>query len=200
MFWKEYRSALSQQVKSHQGLHPALQQNEADPQLVNWEGWNAKQISKNASQFPYTYNREHGNVFILINHTLNVKIPVWLLMTLSIACMLFISLFSFKSRRTIRSFDHHHISILGFCLYMISDIFSPIHRFQYNASQWIFPLFLIAAQFNSANKKIYAAIVLGLILNCVNLPFMPMEQTIGEYIIFLSTLVLLFTYKPEVAE
>lgn len=200
IFWKEYRSALSEQLKAHQGLHPALQQNEANPQLKNWEGWDTNQIAKDASQFSYTYNRENGNVFIIINLSLNIKTPVWLLMGMSIACMLFISLLSYKRSRTIAAFNLYSITILGFCLYMISDIFSPIHRFQYNASQWIFPLLLIASQFNSANKRIYAAIVLGLILNCVNIPFMPMEQTTGEYIIFLSTLVLLFTYKPEVAE
>jgi hypothetical protein len=200
MYWKEYGSALSEQVKSHQGLHPAFQQNEADPHPITWEEWDTNQIAKHASQFHYSYNREHGNVFILINHSLNIKIPVWALLILSLACMLFISFLFYKRSRAIAQFNLYSKTILAFCLYMVSDIFSPIHRFQYNASQWIFPLLLIAAQFNFANKKIYAGFILGLVLNSLNLPFMPMEQTIGEYIIFLSTLVLLFTYKPEVAE
>ena len=89
MFWMEYRSALSEQVKSHQGLHPALQQNEADPQPATWEGWDTNQIAKDASQFSYNYNREHGNVFILINHTLNIKTPVWVLTIISFACIWF---------------------------------------------------------------------------------------------------------------
>jgi len=194
-YWKEYKSALAQQVKSHQGLHPAMQQNEADPHFISWEGWNTDQVSQNALHFPYTYNREHGNVFILINHALNIKISVWLLAILSFVTMAMISFLFYKRISNTTSFSLYQLTILAFCLYMVSDIFSPIHRFQYNASQWLFPLILIASRYHFSYKKIYAGILVGLILNSIDFPFMLMEQSMGEYLVFLSVLILLFAYK-----
>lgn len=200
LYWQNYKAAISEQIKSHQGLYPAYQQNDPDPRLVKWEGWDGEQVIKEASKFHYTYNKEHGNVFVLINSLLNIKTPVWLLAAFSIFFISILLLLFYKHYRLTSSFSFYYISILAFCLYMITDIFSPVHRFQYNVSQWLFPLLLIASAYHSSYKKIYSGIIAGLVLNSINLPFMPMEQTLGEYMLFSSLLILLLTAKPVTAE
>jgi len=79
---------------------------------------------------------------------------------------------------------------------MLTDFFSPVHRFLYNGVQWFFPLLLLASGYNKKYLWIYAGIIAGLILNSVSLSFMPMENTLGEYLIFLFLLIFVFKYKP----
>ncbi len=199
-YWMNYKTALSEQLKSHQGLHPAFQLNESDPRPVKWEGWDAEQIAEDASRFHYNYNNEHGNVFVFINTSLKTKIPVWLLAVFAGTFIILLLSAFFKRYPYSSSFNIRYIAILAFCLYMITDIFSPIHRFQYNASQWLFPLLLIASAYHPSRKKIYVGIIVGLVLNSINLSFMPMEKTMGEYIVFLSILIFLYTSKPALSE
>jgi hypothetical protein len=197
LYWKDYGNALSEQLKSHQELGPARQLNDTDPGFVNWEGWDRKEIVKNATAFPYNYNKEHGNFFVLVNHAFNIKMPVWI-MVAGLFLFMFVLSFSFyKKYKPIASFNLYHTAILAFCLYMAADIFSPIHRFQYNGVQWLFPLLLIASGYKPHYKMIYACIIAGLVLNSLNLSFMVMEQTLGEYLVFLSLLILLLSHKPE---
>ena len=196
MYWMQYKSAIKEQVRSHQNLNPALQQNEPDPRFIKWECWDTKQISIDASRFKFHYNREQGNVFIFINHFFKRRIPVWLLSALSIFVMTCISLLFYKRNRSIAALNLYQLTLFAFCLYMVTDFFSPIYRPQYNATQWFFPLLLIASHYQSDHKKIYAGILAGLVLNSINLPFMLLEQSLGEYLVFLSILILLFTYKP----
>ncbi|MCW3119536.1 MAG: hypothetical protein JWM28_3618 [Chitinophagaceae bacterium] len=197
LYWKDYRAALSEQLKSHQQLHPAVQQNDPGPVFVNWEGWDMKQVAKDAAQFPYSYNAEHGNVFVLANHAFNIQTPVWLLVASLLLFMMILLFLFYKKYKHTSSFDFYYIAILAFCLYMGSDILSPIHRFQYNATQWLFPLLLTASDYRPKYKWIYGGIVAGLALNSLNTSFLVMEQTVGEYIVFLSLLILLLSHKPE---
>ena len=95
------------------------------------------------------------------------------------------------------SLQLYDIAILAFCLYMATDIFSPIHRFQYNASQWLFPLLLAASNYKPGNRWGWTLIIAGLVLNSLNLSFMVMEQTLGECILYAGLLILLLKHKPR---
>ncbi|MES1214063.1 MAG: hypothetical protein ABUT20_00990 [Bacteroidota bacterium] len=196
LYWKDYRNSLVEQLKSHQSLEPSLQHNDADPVLTNWEGWDMQQTRKDAQAFPYTYNMEHGNVFVLANHAFNIKTPVGILVGVSFFLMLALFFLFYRKKRYSTSFTIYNIAILSFCLYMITDIFSPIHRFQYNGTQWLFPLLLVAAGYHPRYKWVYIGIIAGLIINSLNLSSMVMEQALGEYIVFLFLLIFPFLYKP----
>lgn len=79
---------------------------------------------------------------------------------------------------------------------MISDLCSPFYRFQYNTTQWLFPLLLAAAHYNRQYKKIYALIAAGLLLNIVEIHSIPFEHTAGEWLFFLAVLLIAFRYQP----
>ena len=197
LYWNDYRAALSEQLKSHQHLNPTLQRNDPDPVYTSWEGWDMKQVARDADRFPYYYNAEHGNIFVLLNHSFHIKTPVWLLVSGFFLFTFLLLYFFLKKHQRLSSVTLPYAAILAFCIYMASDILSPVHRFQYNATQWLFPLLLTATLYKARHKWIYIGIIAGIILNSVNIPFMVMEQTLGEYLVFLSLLFLLMSPQPE---
>jgi hypothetical protein len=194
-YWLDYTTAIKEQLKSHQSQGATTQKNQPDPGYQNWEGWDKKEAEKEYAAFPYDYNQEHGNIFVIINHAFHTKMPVWLLATASIIIMLAIT-FLFYKQNTLGEFNLLRLSIFAFCLYMVTDFFSPIHRFLYNGVQWLFPLLLVASGYNKKYLWIYAGILSGLLLNSISLPFMPMENTIGEYIVLLFFIIFIFKYNP----
>ena len=196
LYWMNYGAALKEQLKSHQMQGATTQQNEPDPGYQNWEGWDMKEVAKEYAAFPYDYNQEHGNVFVIINHALHTKIPAWLLITSMAVLILVLTFLFYKQNTRVVSFSAYQVCIFAFCLYMLTDFFSPVHRFLYNGVQWLFPLLLLASGYNKKYLWIYAGIIAGLILNSASLSFMPMENTLGEYLIFLFLLIFVFKYKP----
>ena len=195
--WIEYAESLSEQLKLHQNLGPTVQQNEKDPGFAFWDGWNRAEIEAEVAKSSYVNYSENGNVFVLVRDVFGINLsPAFL----SIASFLLISammlLFYFFCRKY--GFHIYNLAILGFCLYMTSDLFSPIYRHQHYTVQWFFPLLLAASGYVKTYKWIYMAIVAGIILNIINTPFIKMEHTIGEYIIFAALLLLAFVYnRPQ---
>ncbi len=191
--WLEYEQNISEQIKIHQGKNAALQENAKDPQFNLWEGWNREELKKLNAATPFAHS-ENGNLFVLIKLVFGKKLSTTFLTALSFSFIfLMMLMFYFFHRRS--GFNVYNLAILGFCLYMASDLFSPVYRHQYYTAQWFFPLLLAAAGFIKNYKLAYMAIVAGLILNITNLPFMKMEHTLGEYIIFAALLLLAFIYK-----
>jgi hypothetical protein len=196
LYWQDYRYAMAEQLRSHQATGAAVQVNEPDPGFVVWEGWDMHQVANDAARFPYTYNQEHGNVFVFINHVFRIKMPVSLLAELSIAAIAVLLLF-FYIKNKAGSYDLNNITLLACSIYMITDLFSPIHRFLYNGVQWLLPLWIIASSFNKQYGWIYMGIAFGLLLNSIPLTIIPMAQSLGEYIIFLFVIVYTFKNKPQ---
>jgi hypothetical protein len=157
-------------MKIHQQKQPSLQQNEKDPGFSTWEGWNRLEIEKAKAGVLGVLHSEHGNVFVLARRGLGLQLsPTFLIVTsLSLICI-FTFLFYFVHRQS--GFNIYNTAILGFCLYMISDLFSPIYRFEYYTVQWFFPILLAASGYVKTYKWIYIAIAAGLIFNIINSPF-----------------------------
>ena len=192
--WTEYGESLSEQIKLHQDLGPATQQNEKDPGFVSWEGWNRAEIEAEAAKSSYVNYSENGNFFVLARELFGIHLSTAFLSITSFSLIfMLLLLFYFFCRKS--GFHIYNIAILGFCLYMTSDLFSPVYRHQYYTVQWFFPLLLAAAGYVKDYKWIYGAIAAGIILNITNLPFIKMEHTIGEYIIFAALLLLAFVYN-----
>jgi hypothetical protein len=195
--WIEYKQCLSEHIKYHQDTGPALQQNEKDPEFDSWEGWNRREIQEARAGIQDAFHSEHGNVSSVVRKGLGIKLsPAFLIMASLLLIFVFTLLFYFMHRRS--GFHVYDLAILGFCLYMISDLFSPIVRLQYYTVQWIFPLLLAATGFEKKYKWIYVFLALGLILNILNIPSVIMERTLGEYTIFAALLFLAFVYnRPQ---
>jgi hypothetical protein len=197
LYWQDYVNAMTEQVRSHQQLHPGITHNEPDPYFNQWEGWNMKQIDKDAATFHNPFIPKHGNLFLIVNHAFKTKIPVWVLTITFLLSMLFLFMIYYVKNRLNQPFGIFPFSILCYCFYMLSDFFSPVYRNPYNGVQWLFPLLLIAAFYQPAYKRIYAGIMLGVLLNCLHIPFFEMGQTVGEYLILIFLLVFSITYKSQ---
>lgn len=199
LYWTDYSVSINEQIRDHQKLGPTLQFNTPIVEYGKWEGWDTLQIQKDAQKFPYKKSGEFGNVVNFINLGLHVKTPIWVLSALCIIFITLLGLLFIKKFYGTIQLDTFSIAIIGFCMYMASDIFSPLYRHSYNAGQWIFPLLLLATRYlPSSFKKIFIiAIIAGLFLNSLSLRIIPMQNTLGEYIIYASVLGILFTSKPQ---
>jgi hypothetical protein len=91
-------------------------------------------------------------------------------------------------------------AIFGFCLYMISDFLSPILRAQYYGVQWAFPLLLLAAFYDKRLWIVYLLLLVGLLLNITNTPYLKMRHTIGELIILFTLLWLCLSPKSRLIQ
>ena len=195
-YWSQYRMAMNENVKSHQLLDFAQSKNEAVPVVQAYEGWDQSQIQE-ALRFPF-YKRveEQGNIFILVQLILHRKAPVWLLSVSCILCMLLTCILFWKQYAHTPQLNLYTLALLGFYMYMFTDLFSPIHRANYNASQWIFPLLLTASSYRRSVPGIWVeGTFLGMFLNSLIFISLPMRHTIGEYILFASLLGLLLVPK-----
>jgi hypothetical protein len=97
---------------------------------------------------------------------------------------------AFYRRHRMHGYTAADAALAGFCLFMLSDLFSPVYRHQYYAVQWMFPVMLAAALYQPTRIKIYAAIAVGVLLNILNAAAIPMEHTAGEYIMLVAFIVL----------
>ena len=197
-YWSEYLEAVNEHTRLHQDMGPSLQHSSPMPPLSRYEGWEMRQIENDQHFAFYKPMEEHGNVFVLLNTALHVKTPVWVLTVMSLGFMFLICIVFLKKYWKTPQLNACTVALLGFYLYMASDIFSPVHRFSYNTIQWLFPLLLTAGTCSSSFKRIYiAGILIGLVLNSLPVYLFPMRHTVGEYMIYASLLGLLFTLKPE---
>ncbi|MBE7173815.1 MAG: DUF2029 domain-containing protein [Williamsia sp.] len=197
-YWSDYLEAMKEQVKLHQELGPAVQQNLPVPLFENFEGWNRTRMEI-ANKFPfYKHSGEHGNMFVLLNSALHVKTPVWVLSALCASFIVLLCWLYFKKYKPV-SFEPFSIALLGSCLYMTSDLFSPVHRFLYNGAFWIFPLLLVASCYSASVSKLsVAGIVAGMLLNSLPVGLFPMQHSLGEYVMFAAFLHILLFSKPDI--
>lgn len=194
--WADYAEGLSEQLKLHQDLEPTGQYNGADPGFLSWEGWNRNEIAAAQANTTYFNYSENGNFFVLVERIFGKKLsPVFLNVASLLLIGIIAGLFYFYNRKS--GFELYNIALLGFSLYMVSDLFSPFYRHQYNTVQWLFPLLLAAAGYIKRYQWIYGALAAGIILNIINTPYIKMEHTIGEYVILAAFLSLAFVYNPN---
>lgn len=195
--WQDYRLHVAEQVKVHQGLHPTLQQNTADPVYAEWEGISLAAIHEEAGRHKITLHSENGNLFVVVNSIFHTKLSLGTIWASSIAALVLLTGMFYYSVRGNHHLQPAHIALMGFCLFMVTDLFSPVYRHQYYTVQWLFPVLLAAACFSPRVKWPYLLIGTGLLLNCVNIPFIKMEHTIGEYILFAGLIALVMNNKTK---
>ncbi len=190
--WKDYSDGLAEQVKIHQNQNPSLQKNDKIIPLHNLEGFNmdkANMLSLNNYQ---ANKSENGNVFHLYYLYKGRFMPLYILNSLWGITMLICCIYYYMVSRRY-PFNIEAALIFGYTLYMLTEIFSPIHRHQYNTVQWLPALILTFTFMRSFNNTAFWLMMAGLILNISNTHLLPMRHTIGEFLILFG--LLLAVYK-----
>ncbi|MBS1566174.1 MAG: hypothetical protein JST39_17455, partial [Bacteroidetes bacterium] len=175
--------------KLHQSLDVKAPPKDIPGYFEDWEGWRKEDIDRAHAEHPYTPHSENGNVFVIFSKITHTKTNLTLLNGSFLLCALILLGF-FIARHRRKPYDLSQIAMFGFCIYMLSDLFSPVWRHQYYTVQWLFPVLLAAANYRPEQRKWFIAIGLALLLNIVNIPFVKMEHTIGEYMLLLVLLYL----------
>ncbi len=194
-FWMDYFAAAKEHVRAHQGLNPTMQQNDTGD-FREIEGFNISGYQNDVTR-RYTAYVEHGNFFVMIQLLFGYKILPWELMLLCctgiLVCM---ALFYFFQKKK-GDFSPEAVMILGYCLFMISDIGVPVYRGHYNVIQWLFPLLLIPVTFQAKHAWLYALIGVAFLLNIHYKPFLPMQHVVGEYLWLATFMVYSLLYKTN---
>ncbi|HEY4110150.1 hypothetical protein [Puia sp.] len=188
--WQDYFHNVAEATKINQKLHPDIVHNVADPHYRKWEGIDTVETTRYMDHPPAPIYSENGNFFVLFNGIFHTVLSVTAMGVLALGAIGIVVLLFFLRLRGQPSDkpDLAGAALLGVCLFMIADLASPIYRHQYYTVQWIFPLLLAATEFTPGRKWIYVLLLVGLLLNCIHLPFVKMGQTIGEYGLLLGFL------------
>jgi hypothetical protein len=201
-YWKDYFAGIPESIKMHQtdpfGDKKVVVKVPDSAKLKEWEGWDTAEIAKHEKATNLVLHSENGNVYVIYLLLFKKQMSVGLMSLLSGLSIIAILLLYLLIHKKYGLKTLPNIALLGYCLYMIVDLFSPICRNQYYATQWLFPLLIAALVYKPANKWFYAGLLLGLILNIINNDYIKMEHTIGEYLILFVLLCLCLTRKLTV--
>lgn len=180
--YEDYVSGMKLQVQNHQNLagkpHPF--QRYDDLHNLNLEGFDFNEVSKERVKHPHQAFSEDGNIFVLYMLVTHQKMPVAILNTLSALTIGILSiLFFYRNKK--KSVKTEQILVFGFTLYMVVELFNPVHRHQYNSVQW-FPLVLAGLiPVRTWKDPVFLLMTLGLLLNLCNFSWLPMRHTLGEF-------------------
>lgn len=192
--WLDYFEATNEHVKIHQGLNPSVQLNDK-ANFSEVEGFRLQGYQNDVTR-KYKAYVEHGNFFWIIYLLSGYHIPPGQLLVLVVAAILAcLALFYRMQKKTGGEFSLEVVLLLGYCLYMISDLGVPVYRGHYNVVQWLFPLLLIPVTFQVRYSWLYLLMLIALILNIHYKPFLPMQHVVAEYLWLASFLVYTFIYR-----
>ena len=191
--WRDYFEAANEHVKIHQDLNPVPQLNDK-ANFSEIEGFSLQGYQNDVTRW-YTAYVEHGNFFVAIYLLFGYDIPPGQLLILVFAAILAcFGLFYLIQKKTGGEFSLEVVLLLGYCLYMISDIGVPVYRGHYNVVQWLFALLLIPLTFQVRYLWLYLLMLIALILNIHYKPFLPMQHVLAEYLWLASFLIYAFIY------
>ncbi len=195
--WVSFNKSVKEQITYHSGQSVLSQENENDPKFKEWEGMNMDAMAREEAIYGYKNYSENGNFFVLVDNIFHIRLfPAFLFW-----CSFFLIIAAFVVfvcyTRKWKIIPIINISIFGYCLYMISDLFSPVYRHQYYTVQWLMPLLLSCIVFSSKKMPVYIFIFAGLVLNIINVSAIPMKHTIGEYIWLAGFMLLSFLISED---
>jgi hypothetical protein len=201
--WMDYLNAVKEHTRVHQGEKYTIVHSEPDPKFTEWEGLDMRTSGFLKPEMTLTPKTENGNFFVIYNIITNKKLGTRILAIMCVSLIVFSSfLFLWLQKKTGFILSPAVLIIFGFCLYMLTDIFSPIYRHQYYTIQWIFPILLFFSTAAITKKYLWLVIVvlIGIFLNILRIPMVKMEHTIGEYLIFAALFIFCFVQikKPAV--
>jgi hypothetical protein len=181
--WVGYKGMLQEYLKLNQDLGPTLQRNDPDPRFSRWEGIDKPAADSLLAVEPDRFYSENGNVFVLFRLLFHRQLPYGLLETAAIVLMAALCGCFYFLHRPFNDVSVAQVAVFAYCLYMISDLFSPIYRHQYYTVQWLFPLLVTAAVWSSRRRTGYWLVAACLVVSAVHFPFAKMQNTVAEYAI-----------------
>ena len=190
--WKDYEQAVAQHTVAHLHLNPFINATH-QPSFTDWEGINGERKPQPAIK---DGENENGNFFLFFRRIYAPGLGLPALQTLSLCLILGLMGAFFFRHRVDGEYTLPQVAILGYCLYMISDLFSPIYRWQYYTVQWIFPILLAAAVYDRRDKWAFLLLMTGLGLNIINIDRISIEHSLGEYLMLAGLISLSFSRKP----
>ncbi|MCC6288708.1 MAG: hypothetical protein IT249_12575 [Chitinophagaceae bacterium] len=193
--WQSYFKGVKEHVKFHAGQEMVFKAETKSPGYNEWEGLNMKAMDEAVEQYSYVNYSENGNFFVLVDNIFHKRLsPAFLFWSSLVVILAALAIFAWHTKKW-EAIPIINISIFGYCLYMISDLFSPVYRHQYYTVQWLMPLLASGIIFSSKKWLLYTLISAGLVLNMINVPAIPMEHTVGEYIWLAAFILLSFTFS-----
>ena len=196
VLWRDYFKSVNEHIKIHQGLNPAPQLNDKGD-FSEIEGFKTEGYRNNVTR-KYKAYVEYSNFFVIINLISGYKISPRLLSLCCAAVMLTCTVLFYRiQKKKAVEISPEAVLLLGYCLYMISDLGAPIYRGHYNAVQWLFSLLLVPSTFQARYLWLYLLMLAALLLNIHYKPFLPMQHALAEYIWLASFLVYAFIYREN---
>jgi Na+/proline symporter len=167
-----------------------MQQNTPCATWTNIEGFDLVQTALNAEKMPLITS-ECGNLHLLYRLLLNKDMPHMLLYALEFGSMAILLAAYFLYHRSKRTYSLLNAALMGFCLMMVLDLCTLINRHQYNTVQWLFPLLLLPIIERTRETRVWVMVILtGYLLNILDVPFLKMEHSVGEYMMLLGFTIL----------
>jgi hypothetical protein len=191
--WEDYRQAVAQHTAAHLRLQPFINGTGDHPTFTDWEGIDGTRIPQ---PLVNSGDNENGNFFLLFRRLYKPTLGLVTLQILSLCGILGVLAAFLLRHRAADRYSMPQVAILGYCLYMISDLFSPIYRFQYYTVQWIFPLLLAAAVYDRRDRWAFLLLLTGLGLNVINIDWTGKEHSLGEYLMLAVLIHLSLSRKP----
>lgn len=185
--WKEYGQLMAEAVRVHQGRDPAIAQNAPDPHFAQWEGIDMAAAKKAADSTEKLYS-ETTNVFVMARYLIPRKLPPFTWPAMALLLIVALTVCFYFRHRPFAALPVSQVAIFAFCLYMITDLFSPIYRIQYYSVQWLFPLLVAATSRGGRQWKGIAVIAGYLLLTMIHLPFGVKQNTLEEYALLAALL------------
>jgi hypothetical protein len=194
--WQGYSVMLDQQIRWHQGLPYHTQYNTPDPGFTQWEGIDMVRAHEMKAADSDNVNEDNANVFWILRKIVHVNPSETLVEIVSLGLIgaLFVG-FCIR-RRPFQRLSLEQVALLGYGLYMLSDLTSPVViRHQYPGVQWLFPVLLAGAILHRRQGIVLAGLFAGVLLNIFHFPLVRMHNTTGEYL--LLTVILLLSLVPD---
>lgn len=191
--YKDYNQFIKYAVSEHQEKPLPTRTVIPNPGFRYLEGFDIDSIRLYKMKHPVKSFSENGNFFVLYRKVVGRQIPGQWLLAGSLLCTFAILLFFYFGTAGRRSLEQ--CMIIGFVIYMVLEMFLPMHRHQYNTVQFLFPILLTAMHIR--NIKLLPAILIsaGLLLNMLKWQIIPMKNTVGEILMLAGFLLAIVTWK-----
>lgn len=185
--WAEYSNAMRHYEMEALGKESYVPTNYLITKPKNVEG------VSNLTYFKDSFTSAGMSNFQHYFKTAGLEVHAPVLIALFAVVVIIVSLI-FLKQNSVRKFDMNDLFLLGFLLYLLSELFLIGGRGGYNNIQWIFPAFIIL-MYLCENIVAVAVLILGIaFMN--GWPFLfPQQSAIGEAIMFYVLIDYLFIRK-----
>ncbi|WP_336518352.1 hypothetical protein [Pollutibacter soli] len=198
--WNNYSEGMKKQLRYHS--HPELPFVKLDSihRYAAADGWDSITVRNDPRENIINRYSENGNFFVIAEKLTGKRPGNNLLAAMMIFAAIGFVLIILIRHKKEKSISPEQMFLAGCCLYMIVDLLSPVYRHQYYIVQWLSPISIVAALYNRNIRTWFLVVFAGLLLNIVNLSWMKMEHTLGEYLILFSLLMITFRSKPLISK